>query len=68
MTEAGRLADQGYDAVVLGRGLVAGGGGAAVRSGELSGPELIRGIANRVGVPRSALGWGLSAEEFDKYR
>lgn len=68
MAEAGRLSDEGYDAIVLGRSLVTGGGGAGVLGSEPSGPELIRGISSRVGVPRSALGWGVSAEDFDGYR
>ncbi|CAM9800510.1 unnamed protein product [Ectocarpus sp. 13 AM-2016] len=53
--QAGRLTDEGYDAVVLGRSLVSG----------ASGPELIRGIVDRVGVPRSMLGWGVKAEDLD---
>ncbi|CAM9560897.1 unnamed protein product [Scytosiphon promiscuus] len=57
--QAGRLTDEGYDAVVLGRSLVARGGA------EASGPELIRGIVDRVGVPRSMLGWGVKAEDLD---
>lgn len=55
MEQAGRLTDEGYDAVVLGRSLVSG----------ASGPELIRGIVDRVGVPRSMLGWGVKAEDLD---
>lgn len=58
--QAAELSDEGYDAVVLGRSLVAGGGGA---NGGDSGPELIRGVSGRVGVPRSMLGWGIKAEE-----
>lgn len=50
--QAGRLTDEGYDAIVLGRSLVA-----------ASGPGLIRGIVDRVGVPRSMLGWGVKAED-----
>eukprot|EP00752_Nemacystus_decipiens_P014650 g13047.t1 len=60
LEQAGRLTDEGYDALVLGRSLVAGGGGGAA-----SGPELIRGIVDRVGVPRSMLGWGVKAEDLD---
>lgn len=59
MEQAGRLTDEGYDAVVLGRSLVARGGS------EASGPELISGIVDRVGVPRSMLGWGVKAEDLD---
>ncbi|CAM9666966.1 unnamed protein product [Ascophyllum nodosum] len=57
MEQAAELSDEGYDAVVLGRSLVAGGGRSP------SGPELISGIVNRVGVPRNMLGWGLTAED-----
>lgn len=64
--QAYALSDEGYDAVVLGRGLVAGGGGAK-RGGE-TGPELIRGIIDRVGVPRDMLGWGVKAEDLDAMR
>eukprot|EP00903_Cladosiphon_okamuranus_P011971 g11243.t1 len=60
LEQAGRLTDEGYDAVVLGRSLVAGG-----RGGGVSGPELIRGIVDRVGVPRSMLGWGVQAEDLE---
>eukprot|EP00904_Undaria_pinnatifida_P007686 jgi/Undpi1/4047/HiC_scaffold_16.g07414.m1 len=58
--KAAALSDEGYDAVVLGRSLVAGGEG-----GGESGPELIRGISSRVGVPRNMLGWGLSPGDLD---
>lgn len=60
LEQAGKLTDEGYDAVVLGRSLVAGGGG-----GSASGPELIRGIVDRVGVPRNMLGWGVQAEDLN---
>lgn len=60
MEKAGALSDEGYDAVVLGRSLVAGGGKAGA-----SGPELIKGIVTRRGVPRSMLGWGVKAEDVD---
>lgn len=63
MEKAAALSDEGYDAVVLGRSLVAGGGGDG--GGGESGPELIRGISSRVGVPRNMLGWGLNAEDLD---
>lgn len=57
MEQAAALSDDGYDAVVLGRSLIAG------RGGSISGPELIHGITNRIGVPRNMLGWGLKAED-----
>lgn len=60
--QAAELSDEGYDAIVLGRSLVAGGGGA---TGGDSGPELIRGISGRLGVPRSMLGWGIRPEDLD---
>lgn len=41
---------------------MAGGGGA---TGGDSGPELIRGISERVGVPRSMLGWGIKPEHME---
>lgn len=63
--KAAELSDEGYDAIVMGRSLVAGGGGGGREGSGASGPELIRGIADRVGVPRSMLGWGLSAEDLD---
>ncbi|CAN0008672.1 unnamed protein product, partial [Laminaria digitata] len=66
--KAAALSDEGYDAVVLGRSLVAGGGGGDGGVGGESGPELIRGISSRVGVPRNMLGWGLNAEDLDMER
>lgn len=67
--QAYALSDEGYDAVVLGRGLVAGGGGAKRGGGGgETGPELIRGIVGRVGVPRDMLGWGVKAEDLDAMR
>lgn len=64
LEQAGKLTDEGYDAVVLGRSLVAAGGGGR-GAGGASGPELIRGIVERVGVPRNMIGWGVSAEDLD---
>lgn len=64
LEQAGKLTDEGYDAVVLGRSLVAGGGRGA-GGGKASGPDLIRGIVDRVGVPRNMLGWGVNAEDLD---